>query len=227
MPAVSCTAVGFLLCCRFGAVSGYGVRWLGSLPCWLWLLFGRAGGGCLLLGLGCGACPAVVLLVLAGWCCCCLLSAGVLSSDDVCGSCRVLVLRCWFRLVRCCCGLWGCGCCLAVLLSCCRLLAVGCCCGCGAGLLVRWWCCGGCFASVGLWLACGCFLLAVLLSCCAVLAVAGGGASVLLLVASAGGGVRCGASVLWCSLAAGCWLLLFSFSFFIFDFSILRFIFKI
>ena len=122
-------------------------------------------------------------------------------------------------------GLWLLFGCPAVLLSAarCRLLLWLWCWSAGA-LVVLWWVLRFGGAAAGWWVL-SCWLL--WLSCCAVLAVAGGGASVLLLVASAGGGVRCGASVLWCSLAAGCWLLLFSFSFFIFDFSILRFIFKI
>lgn len=74
-PAVICTAVGF----PAGAAGGYVVRWLGLLPCWLWLLFGCCGGGCLLLGwLWC-----CFLLGAAGVCACCAAPAA---------ACRAVVL---------------------------------------------------------------------------------------------------------------------------------------
>ena len=217
----SCCAVGSVL----SVVTGCG-GW-GRFP---------AGCGCCVVGLvvvvGCWGWVAVLVLL---WCCWCLLAGAAVAC------CR---LGC-FPLMTCAdhVGCWcfgagfgwfaaavGCWVVAVVWLSCCPAVAARCrlllwlWCWLAVVLVVLWWVLRFGGAAAGWWVL-SCWLL--WLSCCAVLAVAGGGASVLLLVASAGGGVRCGASVLWCSLAAGCWLLLFSFSFFIFDFSILRFIFKI
>ena len=172
LPAVSCTAVGF----PAGAAGGYMVRWLGLLPCWLWLLFGcgwrwLSAVGVVVVLLSC--CGAAGVRACGGRCfgagCCCacfLLCCSLCFSSCGCWPSGWLLSGWGFPLMSGAAAFRASGFVCLLLVVC--LISCGCrVCGCcGAAGCQCWRFCGGCFASAGafsgrgLW--CWCFRVLVL-----------------------------------------------------------------